>query len=319
MRYPLLLGPVYKDYIWGGNTLKASFNKKTLLDPLAESWEFACHKDGTNIILNGPQKGKTLEDYIASVPGVLGEKTKKNNWLPIMVKLIDANDNLSIQVHPNDQYAKLAGAETGKSEMWFILDSKENAEIIYGFKDSITKKEFEYRIKNNSLMEILNRVPVRKGDVFFIEAGTLHAIGKGIVLAEIQQNSNTTYRIYDYNRKGKDGKPRLLHIKDAIEVTNFEKTDNCKIALNRIKKGGYTETLLTRCPYFSSKLINLNKGISSFVSLDSFHHILCVNNNGILSWNETDIILKKGDSLFVPAGCGHYSIKGELEYIITTI
>lgn len=317
--YPLLLQPVYKDYIWGGERLKTDFGKKTDLCPLAESWELACHKDGTNVIMNGEGTGRTLQELIEEDPSMLGDNSWNNNLLPVMVKLIDANDNLSIQVHPDDDYAAKAGCGCGKSEMWYVLECKSDAEIILGFKETVTKKEFQTSINNGSLLEILNRVKVKKGDAFFTKAGTLHAIGKGIMLAEIQQNSNITYRVYDYGRKGKDGSHRPLHVDDALNVTVLEKTCRSSIKLKDTVKDGHVEKLLTKCPYFKSKLIRLKGEIISFADRHSFHHLLCTDSNGIFEWNGTKISLKKGDSLLVPAGCGQYTIKGKLEYILTEV
>lgn len=317
--YPLLLEPVYKDYIWGGERLKKDFGKETDLYPLAESWELACHKDGTNRVINGECAGRTLQSMIEEYPSIVGEKVGDINLMPVMVKLIDANASLSIQVHPDDDYAARTGCGCGKSEMWYVLDAEEDAEIIYGFKDTVTKNEFETSIKNGSLLEIVNRVKVKKGDVFFTQAGTLHAIGKGILVAEIQQNSNITYRVYDYGRRGKDGNHRPLHIEDALNVIVLEKTYQPKIKLTDIETDAHLETLLIKCPYFKSKLIRLKGEIKSFADRHSFHHLLCTDNNGIFEWNGTKISLKKGDSLLVPAGCGQYTIKGKLEYILTEV
>ena len=317
--HPLLLEPVYKDYILGGERLKRDFGKETDLYPLAESWELACHKDGSNIIKNGELSGKTIQSLIEEDSSILGKRAGNNNYMPVMVKLIDANDDLSVQVHPDDDYAAKTGCGCGKSEMWYVLDCEENAEIIYGFKEDITKKEYETRIKNDSLLEIVNRVKVKKGDVFFTKAGTLHAIGKGMLVAEIQQNSNTTYRVYDYGRKGKDGKHRALHIEDALNVTVLERTCQPKIKVNAIESDGHIETLLTKCPYFKSKLIRLKGEIKPFAGPDSFHHLLCTDSNGVFEWNDMEISLKKGDSLLVPAGCGEYTITGTLEYILTEV
>lgn len=317
--YPLLLAPVYKDYIWGGERLKKDFGKDTDLSPLAESWELACHKDGTNRVINGECAGRTLQSIIEEHPSIVGEKVGGSNLLPVMVKLIDANDDLSVQVHPDDDYAAKTGCGCGKSEMWYVLDAEENAEIIYGFIETVTKIEFETSIKNGSLMGIVNRVKVKKGDVYFTKAGTLHAIGKGTLVAEIQQNSNTTYRVYDYGRKGKDGKHRPLHIEDALNVTVLEKTCQPKIKLNYIETNGHIETLLTECPYFRSKLIKLKGEINLFAGRESFHHLLCTESYGVFEWKGTKISLKKGDSLLVPAGCGEYTITGTLEYILTEV
>ena len=210
-----------KDYLWGGNRLREEYGKKMNSDKIAESWELSCHKDGQSVIEGGEFDGKTLSEYIdAKGKRVLGTNCERFEYFPILIKLIDAKDNLSVQVHPSNEYALRVEGEYGKTEMWYIVDCNEGAELLYGFKHEIGEEEFADRIKNNTLLEVTNNVPVHKGDVFFIESGTLHAIGKGILIAEIQQNSNTTYRIYDYGRVGADGKPRQLHIDKAVEVTD---------------------------------------------------------------------------------------------------
>ena len=217
---PLRLNSPLKDYIWGGTRLKTEFGKSTSLERVAESWELSCHKDGPSLIENGDFAGKTLPEYI-KIQGksVLGTNCEKFDYFPILIKLIDAQDNLSVQVHPDNNYALRVEGEYGKTEMWYIVDCAEGASLIYGFDHEISAEEFARRIQDNTLLNVCNIVPVKKGDVFFIEAGTIHAIGKGILIAEIQQNSNTTYRVYDYGRVGADGNPRQLHIEKAKEVT----------------------------------------------------------------------------------------------------
>ena len=210
-QYPLLLKPVVKDYLWGGTRLKTEFGFETDKEISAEGWMLSCHKDGTNTVKNGAYAGKPLDEVLR----LWGYEEK----FPILIKLIDAKDRLSVQVHPDNKYALENEGEYGKTEMWYVVDCEEGAQLIYGFNKKISRSEFEERIKNNTLDEVMNYVPVKKGDVFFIKAGTLHAIGKGILIAEIQQNSNTTYRVSDYGRLGADGKPRELHVKNAVDVT----------------------------------------------------------------------------------------------------
>ncbi|MGN0552633.1 MAG: type I phosphomannose isomerase catalytic subunit, partial [Oscillospiraceae bacterium] len=209
--YPLKLKPAFKDYLWGGTKLRDVYGKDCSFDKVAESWELSCHKDGNSVIDNGEAKGMTLAEYIEKKgKAILGKNCERFENFPVLIKLIDAKDNLSVQVHPDNEYAMRVEGEYGKTEMWYIVDCDEGAELIYGFKGNVSKEEFAERIKNNTLLEITNSVPVKKGDVFFIRSGTLHAIGKGILIAEIQQNSNTTYRVYDYGRVGADGKTRPL-------------------------------------------------------------------------------------------------------------
>lgn len=203
----LKLKPACKDYIWGGDNLIKYYNKEYQGKVLAETWELSCHPDGPSEIVNGEYKGKTLSQYIKENSSeVLGKNCRRFQEFPILIKFIDARDNLSIQVHPDNGYALKNEGQYGKTEMWYVADCKEGAFLYYGFAKEIDKEEFRLRIENNTLLEVLNKIPVQKGDVLFIEAGTIHAIGKDIVIAEIQQNSNITYRVYDYGRVGKDGK-----------------------------------------------------------------------------------------------------------------
>ena len=247
----LKLNAPCKDYIWGGNRLREEYGKVSDADKIAESWELSCHKDGQSVIANGKDKGKMLSEYVAENKNALGTACDRFEYFPILIKLIDAKDNLSVQVHPDNDYAMRVEGEYGKTEMWYIVDCEEGSQLIYGFDKEISREEFADRIKNNTLLEVTNNVPVHKGDVFFIESGTLHAIGKGILIAEIQQNSNTTYRVYDYGRVGKDGKPRELHIEKAIDVTELcpPKYDT-KPQGKPVKIDGGEETLLRSCEYF---------------------------------------------------------------------
>ncbi|MBZ4669891.1 MAG: manA [Oscillospiraceae bacterium] len=317
--YPLKLLPAFKDYIWGGTKLKTDFNKFSNLDKVAESWELSCHKDGESIISNGDFKGMSLSKYIEqNGREILGENCKKFDDFPILIKLIDAKDNLSVQVHPDNEYALKVEGEYGKTEMWYIVDCEEDASLIYGFKEKISKEEFLERIKNNTLLDVVNSVPVKKGDVFFIEAGTLHAIGKGILIAEIQQNSNTTYRVYDYGRLGNDGKPRALHVEKAAEVTNLFPA-NPHPAGEKIDCGGHEESLLASCDYFTVKSIEV-KTIAKFdADKKSFHSILVLDGYVKLNYDGKEMKISKGDSIFIPAGMGEYSIVGACKFILTTV
>lgn len=188
------------------------------MPPLAESWELSCHKDGSSVIANGPYAGMTLPEYLARFPDAAGSRCERFPAFPVLFKLIDAKDKLSVQVHPSDDYALREEGKYGKTEMWVVLDCVPGAELIYGFSAPITREEMRRRIEAGTLLEVVNRVPVHPGDVFFIEAGTLHAIGAGIVIAEIQQSSNLTYRVYDYDRRDAQGNPRQLHIEKALAV-----------------------------------------------------------------------------------------------------
>lgn len=222
----LKLTPSCQDYLWGGSRLRTDFGIKSDLEPLAEAWVLSCHPDGPSYLPDGT----TLADYAAAHPEALGTDCAKFEQFPILTKFIDASSNLSIQVHPSNDYALKNEHQYGKSEMWYVLDCVPGAYLYYGFTHEISKEEFAERIKNNTLTEVLNAVPVHKGDCFFIPSGTLHAICQGIVVVEVQQNSNVTYRVYDYGRVGADGKPRALHIEKALDVTRRKSTTSAAIS-----------------------------------------------------------------------------------------
>lgn len=317
--YPIILEPAFKDYLWGGQKLRTDFNKKCDYEKIAESWELSCHKDGTSTVVNGEYAGKTLTEYI-DINGkkVLGTNCDKFEYFPILIKLIDAKDNLSVQVHPDNEYALRVEGEYGKTEMWYVVDCEEGASLIYGVKEEISKEEFASRIKDNTLLDVANVVPVKKGDVFFIKSGTLHAIGKGILIAEIQQNSNTTYRVYDYGRLGVDGKPRALHIDKAIDVTNLTPTPLTKNYKQEIYKD-YKKIMLSTCEYFTCEEYNLNGNLSMTADNSSFNSILVLDGNGTLSYGDTSLDLVKGLSVFIPAGMGEYTLNGDMSFIFTKI
>lgn len=310
----LKLRPSYKDYLWGGHRLVEKYNKEFDGDILAESWELSCHPDGPSYVVNGSYAGKTLQEYI-DLEGkkVLGNNCQKFEEFPILAKFIDAKDNLSIQVHPDNEYALKNEGQYGKTEMWYIMDCEEGAFLYYGFKKEVSKEEFEERIKTDTLLEVLNAVPVHKGDVLFIEAGTIHAIGKGIVIAEIQQNSNVTYRVYDFGRVGKDGKKRELHIDKAVEVTN-------RVPISR---NNTCYPHIASCDYFTVDCLNMDgKLMSSMkgsVGEESFASILIMEGEGTISCGGETIPYRKGDSFFMSAGSGEYEISGECEALITTV
>ena len=318
--YPIKLKPAFKDYLWGGTRLRDDFGKDCDFDKIAESWELSCHKDGNTVVADGEFAGLTLAQYIEKEgKSVLGTNCEKFENFPILIKLIDAKDNLSVQVHPNNEYAQRVEGEYGKTEMWYVVDCDEGASLLYGFKHNITKEEFRERIENNTLLEVTNSVPVKKGDVFFIEAGTLHAIGKGILIAEIQQNSNTTYRIYDYGRVGADGKPRQLHIDKAVDVTNLCPAKPYPQS-EPVDMGGWTKKRLAKCEYFTVDVINVDTSAALEADKSSFVNILVLDGGCVLSSEGNDAVeLKKGDSVFIPAGLGKFELTGKCSAVMTHI
>jgi len=312
------LKPIFKDYIWGGYRLKNDYGFDTGYDKTAEGWMLACHKDGMNTVDGGKYDGKTLQEVVDEVgkEKLLGKRSDKYPYFPVLIKLIDAYDNLSIQVHPDDKYAREVENEYGKTEMWYVLDAAEGATLIYGFKEEISSQEFKEAIENNTLLDKLNVVNVKKGDTFFIEAGTVHAIGKGAMIAEIQQNSNCTYRVYDYGRVGADGKPRELHIKKAIDVS---KTVPPKYDIKPMGETKYVDKnevqLITKCDLFSVNRYKCTNRLTLNVSENSFMHILVIDSKGTVD----DRAAKKGDSFLIPASYGDVIIGGNLEFLTTKI
>ena len=304
----LKLTPSCKDYLWGGSRLRSDFGIKSDLNPLAEAWVLSCHPDGPSYLADGT----TLADYVTAHPGCLGTDCEKFEQFPILTKFIDAKNNLSIQVHPSNEYALKNEHQYGKTEMWYVLDCEPGAFLYYGFDHEISKAEFEERIKNNTLTEVLNAVPVHKGDCFFIPSGTLHAIRKGIVVAEIQQNSNCTYRLYDYDRLS-NGKPRELHIKKSIDVIKcpyIEEKQDFKI----IKKDNYDEKDLVKCEFYEVKKIDIH-GEETFIQNKPFEIVSVIEGKGFIN----DFEIKKGDHFIIPFNYGEYKLKGNMELIISNI
>ncbi|MFW6029589.1 MAG: type I phosphomannose isomerase catalytic subunit, partial [Halanaerobiales bacterium] len=257
--YPLKFIPIYKEKIWGGKNIQTFFHRTLTKNNIGESWEVAAHKNGESKISNGRYQGSGLKSLFKKYPKeLLGQNFEDtdSDRFPLLVKILDANDKLSVQVHPDNQYAKKIENELGKTEMWYILDAKENAKLVYGVKDDTDKNSFAKAINEGNLENYLNEIVVSKGDVIFIPAGTVHAIEEGILLAEIQQNSDTTYRVYDWNRTDKDGQSRQLHVDKALDVINFDQDiSNAKAKILRKQLEGYTRSFLAACPYFITEKI----------------------------------------------------------------
>ena len=311
---PVKLSPVFKDYLWGGTRLKTEFSKQSDMTPLAESWELSAHKDGQSTVAEGEYAGLTLTAYLDTVGReVLGTNCEKYDYFPLLIKLIDAKGDLSVQVHPSDEYALEHEGEYGKTEMWYILDCDEGAALYYGFKEDTTREAYEAAIREGRLTDILNRVPVKRGDVFFIPAGTVHAIGAGILICEIQQNSNTTYRVYDYNRRDKDGNLRPLHVDKALAGSDLKKSPDLP------RSPDVDDALLARCDYFSVRRMRF-KSFGELVTYpNSFTALTVTEGNGTLIHDEGEISLSKGDTVFIPAKDTAYTVRGTLEVILSRV
>lgn len=313
---PFLLDPVGKDYIWGGEKLKKYFNKDHInISPLAETWECSTHPDGVSKIRS---TGESLASFFRRTPRVLCKRENQENF-PLLLKLIDAKENLSVQVHPDDVYADLKeNGQKGKTELWYIIDAEPNSFIYLGFKCLCNKEEVRELVKTGKLETILNKVPVKRGDSFLVKPGTVHAIGKGIVVAEIQENSNVTYRLYDYSRTDSLGRKRELHIEKAIEVLDV---NSSFIPRKQKKYIQYTPSvrkeLLGICKYFVAEIWRVNGQTVLPEASSKNAIILCVDGKGMVSdFNGNIFNVKKGDCFFVPFSHSQYYLSGKVEVMI---
>ena len=283
-----VLTPIYKDYLWGGNKLQQRYNKKNNDNKLlAESWELSTHPDG----ISG-SNDESFIHFIKENPQVLGTKCKEKDS-PLLIKYIDAKKELSIQVHPNDAYARINEHDNGKTELWYIVEAESNAYIYLGLKQKLTKEEFRKAISENTITEYMNKLSVKKGDVFLVEPGTLHSIGEGCLIAEIQEKSNVTYRVYDFNRKNQNGNLRTLHIDKALEVTNLKQSNH----------DGLSDK--------NKETININE--------ESFKVIMLTTGNVVVSTGQETVFLEQGESIFLSAGDYEVSVTGICEFLTISL
>lgn len=294
------LTPSVKSYIWGGTNLKRYWNKISNDSTVAETWELSLNSSGMCCVCGGPFDGKSLAEVIKASD--IGDNSKDFPFFPVLIKLIDAATPLSLQVHPTDDYALQHEGKFGKTEMWHIVDAADNAYIYLGFNRDVTKEQFIDALNNKTLTNLLNKVSVKPNQTYFVPSGTIHAIGSGVTLIEIQQNSDLTYRVYDYDRLGLDGKPRELHVNKALDVLNFDKYDVPDP--NRYE-------LLGKCKYFSAYRYNGDKSLhyaDSFASVTSLEGDMQIN----------DVALKKGETVFVSAGT-EININADGSYCVVTV
>jgi mannose-1-phosphate guanylyltransferase/mannose-6-phosphate isomerase len=309
------LSPAFKDYLWGGTRLRDDYDKKCDYDIIAESWELSAHPDGQSIVASGRHKGLPFGVYLEVVgKEVLGWKCQSMIDFPLMVKFIDAKGDLSIQVHPDDDYALEHEHQYGKNEMWYILDCEPGSSLYMGFNRDVSREEVERRVRDNTIMEVLNRVPTHPGDVFFIPAGTVHAIGAGNLICEIQQSSNCTYRLYDYDRKDKYGNRRELHIEKALCVLNCKKY-NWQKSEEEFKD----RSVVSRCKYFEMAVYDVKSVLPITVDESRFLSVVCVEGKGSIYCNGVKETLKRGDSIFVKAQDDKVYIEGMMKVIISHI
>lgn len=300
----LKLYPAYKNYIWGGEKLSKRYGKTADFTPVAESWELSFHADGETRVADG----RTLRE--ALTPAELGTACEGFPFFPMLIKFIDAKQNLSVQVHPDDTYALVNENSFGKTEMWYVVEADAGAGLYVGFSRDVTREEYERAIADGTLCDLLNFYPVQKGDCYFIPAGTIHAIGAGCVICEIQQNSNLTYRVFDYGRVGADGKPRELHVAKALAVTNLKKYEK----LDPLGDEFGTE-VLGSCEYFhvTRQMVRGKWQIST--DARSFKCITCVQGVGQIENHP----ISRGDSFFIPANFGTAHLSGDMVLICTEV
>ena len=330
-REPFLLAPAGKDYLWGGRRLRDDFSKDLDLTPLAETWECSTHPDGESRVASGPLAGETLPELVTAHPEILGTHARENQTaegqIPILIKLIDANRDLSVQVHPDDAYAREhENGSLGKDEMWYVVDAKEGAELVYGFTRDMTEPLVRKALTDGTIGRYLQRVPVHRGDVFYIKAGTVHAIGAGALICEVQESSNLTYRLYDYDRVDKNGKKRPLQIDKALQVANLRSAAVPRQPLRVLHyHPGFASEFLCRCRYFEVERLLLNtERVRDLARLKapstSFVVLLCTRGCGVLFYeneagHEESLRFFRGDSMFLPAGGREVLIHGQAELL----
>ena len=298
MKYPILLTPIAKSRIWGGERLSALGAEP----PIGEHWTLSVRDGDNNRVANGEFKGMGLDAVLAENPEFLGSACAKDKF-PLLIKFIDSKESLSIQVHPDDESAEILGEECGKTEMWYVIDAEPNSYIYFGIKDEFSEKEVKDAVHSGTdPTPFLNKVPVKSGECYFIAGGTPHAIGGGIYICEIQQNCDTTYRIYDY------GRPRELHLEQA--ATALKKMPTVDTA---------NDNVLAQCEYFRSELIKLDGDIALDAICKTFISLTAISGNGSISLGETEYQFGERDSIFIPAGEEKYILRGNAELIKTTI
>ena len=320
-RKPFLLSPAGKDYLWGGDRLNTVFEKNSPLSPLAESWECSVHPDGVSTVVSGEHSGKTLSEVLKEHPAYLGRRYEGAGIFPVLIKFIDAKHSLSVQVHPDDAYAReYENGQNGKTELWYVISAEKNASLVYGFRQTVDKETVRRSLADGTVEKYLRKVPVHAGDIFFIPPGTVHAIGGGILLAEIQESSNLTYRLYDYDRIGKDGKKRELHIEKALDVAVFTSSEKPKQPLRVLKyRKGSASEFLSRCRYFEVHrlLVNTSEDTPLQYASDelSYRVLLCIDGSGKLSYEGEELMIRSGRCIFVPASSAQISVSGSLQFL----
>lgn len=317
------LEPAFKDNLWGGTKIRDVYGKKCDYDVIGESWELSAHPDGQSRIAEGRYKGMLFNEYLNIIgKDALGWKCQAQDRFPILIKFIDAKQALSIQIHPDDEYALENENEYGKNEMWYVVDSEPGAYLYCGLSRDASRDEIEERIANNTITDILNRVDVKAGDVIMVKAGTIHAIGAGVFICEIQQNSNSTYRMYDYDRRDKFGNPRELHVKKALDVVDthkYVKDNKSEIVIARNEH--FVEERLVQCKYFEVYKYEISDEARIAVDEASFVSVLFITGSGTIQTDDFEKVMpyNAGDSFFISAGLRYIIVKGQATMIVTRV
>jgi len=308
--YPLQFEPILKDRIWGGEKLKTMLNKSITSKITGESWELSTVEGDVSVVSNGDLKGKSLMELIDETPNeILGTEVYKRfgKQFPLLFKYLDAREDLSIQVHPNDKLAKERHNSFGKTEMWFVTQADADARIIVGFKENSSKEEYLKHLHDNTLVSILDDVKAKAGDVFFLETGTVHAIGAGLVVAEIQQTSDITYRLYDFDRVDAQGNKRELHVDLALDAINYNKVETQK----KYETKTNTSNVVVDCPYFTTNFIPLEDKIEAAKSGETFTVYMCIEGSFEIEYDGFKQTYIKGDTVLVPAAIKAFTLNGK--------
>lgn len=316
--YPLIFNPIFKERIWGGTKLKDFLNKSFEGNQIGESWELSTVANDVSVVANGEFAGLNLNELIEKYPiELLGSKSIEKFGLefPLLFKFLDAKEDLSIQVHPNDELAKLRHNSFGKTEMWYVMQADETARLVVGFKNKINKEEYLKHLESKTLVTILNETSVQKGDAFFLETGTVHAIGAGVLIAEIQQTSDVTYRLYDWDRVDANGIGRELHNDLAVDAINYNET-NTKVSYN---KGTNESVNLVECPFFTTNIIEVSEKYIWKKRKESFTVFMCTEGSFVIVTSDFTFKFKKGDTVLIPAIVEEFELIGETSLLEITI
>jgi mannose-6-phosphate isomerase len=307
--YPLKFQPILKEKIWGGTKLKTLLNKESNALNVGESWEISDVEGDASIVSNGELKGATLNQILSTYQEkLIGKKNFAvfGKKFPLLIKFIDAKENLSIQLHPNDELAAKRHNSFGKTEMWYVMQADDEANLIVGFNQKVTPEVYLKHLENKTLTKILNFERVKEGDTFFIEVGRVHAIGAGVLLAEIQQTSDITYRVYDWDRKDNQGNERELHNDLAFDAIDFNMNDDSKVSYSNLKN---ESNQMVSCPYFTTNFIQITQTIKKENNHDSFIIYMCVEGEASISVEGFSERVKKGETILIPAVIKHFEIE----------